>query len=249
MIKILSLNLWRYNDFDIRFENLLKVISNKNPDIILLQESQIDQSFSRLSQVEIIKNKINEVISKDYKFSHYSTVYLKKYQKGEKLEIPVQHGMGIISKYPVVNSFEYYLNIIDKNPEPRSIFCFDLEIEDHIHKFANVHFTNNDIEAPKELQEFLGFIENRNERRIMCGDFNIFNLSEYLKNNKDYTLSTKFKKYILYEKDNGTLDYVLLPKEYNFIDFECLNDYLSDHKGIFAVVQEKKLKQKPKKKL
>jgi endonuclease/exonuclease/phosphatase family metal-dependent hydrolase len=174
MISIFTLNLWRYYDFDLRLSNIEKVIKDKNPDIIFLQEVQIDISQSPFSQVEIIKKLLPE-----YKYSIHSTIYQKEFQRGKKLEIPVQHGMAIISKYPILNSFEYYLKQEKDDSEPRAILCFDVEIKSKIYYFADIHFTNKEEPAKNELIEFLNFIHSRGEKRIMAGDFNLFNLPKY----------------------------------------------------------------------
>lgn len=232
MIKIFDLNLWRYNDFENRISSIVKNIENLQPDIIFLQETQLDLRYSTITQEEIIKNKL----SADYRYSLHSTIYKKEYQRGQKLEKSIDHGMGIISKHPILNSFEYYLKQDDKNTEPRSILFFDLEINNIIHKFINIHFTNSEELAKKELHEVFNLLKYRAETRIMVGDFNLFNMSDYLKENNDYLLSHDFKKYVSFPKDSGTLDYILIPKNYYFNRLECLEDYMSDHRALFASV-------------
>ncbi|MEK7453162.1 MAG: endonuclease/exonuclease/phosphatase family protein [Patescibacteria group bacterium] len=240
MIKILDLNLWRYNDFENRLKNFLKVIKIKNPDVVFLQEVQIDTSISFFSQVEIIKKKLDKKLG--YRYTLHSTISLKDHQSGKKLKIPIQHGMAILSKHPILNSFEYYLQKNTSELEPRSILCFDLEINNEIHKFANIHFANNEKLAKVQLKEFLNFLVKRKEKRILVGDFNMFKLSNYFKKNKnslfsEYNLSNDFKKYISYKKDSGTLDYILLPKKYYFNELVCLEEYLSDHNGLYIEIK------------
>jgi len=235
MIKIFNLNLWRYNDFENRLTNLVKSVDNLQPDVIFLQEAQLDTRFSFLTQVELIKNQLNM----NYRYTFHSTVYKKKHQKGEKLDTPIDHGMGILSKYPILNCFEYYLNHEDSDLEPRSVLFFELEKDNVIHKFINIHFTNKEEIAQTELGEIFQLLKDRNEDRIMVGDFNMFNLSDYLKGNDRYTLSYDFKQYISYKKDEGTLDYILIPKNYHFEKFECLEEYMSDHNAIFAQINKR----------
>lgn len=240
MIKIFNLNLWRYNDFEKRLINIVKKIEDLSPDIIFLQETQLDQRCSFLTQTEIIKNKLNS----DYKYSLQTAVYKKDKQAGVILNTQIDHGMAIISKYPVLNSFEYYLKKDTVVSEPRSVLFFDLDMCGVIHKFINIHFTNNEKIALQEFMELFELIENRKEKRLLIGDFNMFNFSEHLRQEnllfkkikENFKLSYDFKKYVSYEKDAGTLDYILIPNNYDFLSVDCLEEYMSDHKALFTTI-------------
>jgi endonuclease/exonuclease/phosphatase family metal-dependent hydrolase len=232
MIKILTLNLWRYYDFEIRLPNIVEVIKNNNIDVVFMQEVQTDESFSSFSQVEIIKKYLPE-----YKYSLHSVVYKKTSQQGKELLKPIQHGMAILSKYPIVNSFEYYVTQNQGEIEPRSILCFDVEINTKLYKLANIHFANKEDWAKKQFEEFMQFLFSRNEKRIMAGDFNMFNLSEYREIFPGYKISTDVKNYVSFPKDNYCLDYILIPDEFDFQDFQVLEEYLSDHKGLIGEIE------------
>lgn len=231
MISILTLNLWRYYDFDVRLPNVIKSIQDNQPDIVFLQEVQIDPSISPFSQVETLKEKLPE-----YTYSIHSTIYLKDSQRGQKLEKPIQHGMAVLSKYPIVNSFEFFVTPNDGEVEPRSMLCFDAEIGQAVFKFANIHFANKEDRAKNQLEEFLEFLKSRGEKRILAGDFNMFKLPEY-DALSGYKLSYDYKPYESYQsypKDNGCLDYVAIPDKFSFSKVELLEEYLSDHKGLLV---------------
>lgn len=232
MISIFTLNLWRYYDFNSRLPNLVNVLMQKNPDIIFLQEVQIDTTFSSFSQVEIIKKLLPQYI-----YSIHSTIYLKEFQQGKKLERPVQHGMAIISKYPIVNSFEYFLTNENSEKEPRSILCFDIAKESKIYYYANIHFANKEEHARKQLIEFLNFTHERKEKRIMAGDFNLYDLPKYSSIFNGYSLSYDYSPYISYPKDNWCLDYVMIPNDFSFTHLELIDEYLSDHKGLYTKIE------------
>jgi endonuclease/exonuclease/phosphatase family metal-dependent hydrolase len=232
MISIFTLNLWRYYDFDSRKQKIIKFLKKNDPDIIFLQEVQINQGFSPFSQVELIKK-----VLPNYKYSIHSTIYLKYFERGKRLKVPVQHGMAILSKYPILNSFEYFLAQANNELEPRSILCFDVVIKTKIYYFANIHFTNKEQTAKNELIEFLKFIHSRGEKRIMAGDFNLFDLPKYSDIYLGYNLSHNFKNYLSYPNDNGCLDYVLIPDNFEFKDMELSEPGLSDHKGVFVKIQ------------
>lgn len=231
MLLIFTLNLWRYYDFDSRLPRIIKVLQDKDPDVIFLQEVQINPKFSTFSQVELMKKFLP-----DYKYSIHSTIYLKHFERGKRLKMPVQHGMAILSKYPILNSFEYFLKQADADSEPRSILCFDVKKQSKVYYLANIHFTNKENLAKNELKEFLNFIHNRKEERIMAGDFNLFNLVKYKDLYKDYKLSFDFQNYLSYPQDNGCLDYILIPKNFEFQSLELLPDNLSDHKALFSKI-------------
>lgn len=237
-MKLLTLNLWRYYNFAERLPALLSAIMKKSPDVICLQEVQIDKNHSPFSQVEILKNNLT-----DYKYSIHSTVLVKTHQQGKELDQPVQHGMAVLSKYPIIHSFNYYLELQKDEKEQRSVLAFDILKEDTIEKFANIHFGNNSAWSYSQLKEFLAYLSERNEQRIMAGDFNSPDLVQYHELLHEYTISYNFKPYISlptgYEdgkivQKNWTLDYVLLPKKYQFLNLEVTQEYLSDHNGIFV---------------
>ncbi len=74
---------------------------------------------------------------------------------------------------------------------------------------------------------------SRGEKRILAGDFNMFNLPQY-DMLSGYKLSYDYKAYDSYPKDNGCLDYVAIPDEFAFSQVELLEEYLSDHKGLLV---------------
>lgn len=190
-LKLLTLNLWRYYDFENRFENIISEISRLQPDVIFLQEVQIDETRSPFSQVELLKEKLNA-----YKYSIHSTIYPKTSQRGISLEIPVQHGMAVLSKHPIVHSFEYYLKQSEDEKELRSNLCLDINFNEQLIKLANIHFGNKEEWAKKQIEQFTNYLTSRNEQRIMAGDFNMYGLANYKNLYPDYLSSFEFKEYI-----------------------------------------------------
>lgn len=225
----MTLNYWRYYELEKRLENIINAIQTEEPDVICFQEMQIDSNYSPFSQVELLKSKLS-----GYDFSLHSTIYIKTHQRGMKLSQPVQHGMAILSRHPVINSFEYYLNLSEDEKEPRSILCFDIKFDTEIVKLANIHFGNRERWAKAQLQEFLNYLATRKERRILAGDFNSYQLSQYKDIYRGYISSYDTKAYISYPKDNWCLDYVLIPDNYKFTDIKLIDEYLSDHKGLIT---------------
>jgi endonuclease/exonuclease/phosphatase family metal-dependent hydrolase len=237
-MKLITLNYWRYYDLPKRLPNILKAIQRLSPDVILFQEMQIDTSHSPFSQVETLKNSLP-----DYTYSIHSTIYPKSRQQGKALKNPIQHGMAVLSKHPIINSFEYYVGTLSGEDagenfqkEPRSVLCFDVLIKNRKHLLANIHFSNNEQAATDEFDEFLSFLKTRNECRIMAGDFNLYGLADKSDNYPKYKLSSDIQRYVSYPQRGWCLDYIMIPKNYHFQDFQVLDEYLSDHFGLFAEI-------------
>ena len=96
------------------------------------------------------------------------------------------------------------------------------------------------------MKEFINFLDLRNEKRIMVGDFNLFNMREYKNIFKGYKLSYDFKKYLSFKeayengkkiKKDGTLDYALIPDNYEFKKVDILEEYLSDHNALYIEIK------------
>lgn len=227
----MTLNYWRYYELDQRLDNIIQAVHTEKPDVICFQEMQIDRSHSPFSQVELLKNKLS-----GYNFSLHSTIYPKTHQRGSKLPQPAQHGMAVLSRHPIINSFEYYLTLSADEKEPRSILCFDVQLDTQIIKLANIHLGNRERWSKVQLEEFLNYLASRREHRIMAGDFNFHQLWQYKDIYPNYIISYDFKPYISYPDHNWCLDYILIPDNYKFTDVKMLEEYMSDHKGLVAQI-------------
>jgi endonuclease/exonuclease/phosphatase family metal-dependent hydrolase len=80
----------------------------------------------------------------------------------------------------------------------------------------------------------------------MVGDFNLFKMAEYEDIFKGYILSYNFKNYQSFKesyedgkmiKKDGTLDYTLIPNNYQFKSLEVLEEYLSDHNALYVEIE------------
>lgn len=183
------------------------------PDVILFQKVQI--LSSGLSQVEELKNKLNKKIKKIYPYSVHHTIYLKLSEQGKILETPKQYRMVVLCKHPITNSFNYFV-VQTEELEPRSVLCFDIIIKEkgkkEIYNLANIHLENRQHWAKPQFENLLQFLKNRNENRILAGDFNLFDLQTP----QNYYSSFDFQSYISYPNKNWTLDYILIPQKYQF---------------------------------
>ena len=220
---IFTLNLWRQYQWKIRKPKIVEFLKENLPDVICLQEVQICPNG--LSQTEELQQLLPE-----YGFCIHSTIYPKTTEKGQLLENPKQHGMAILSKYPITNSLTYFVPQQKDEKEPRSVLLFDVLKNNEIYKFTNVHLGNHTNWATPQLANLLTFLEIRQEKRILAGDFNLFKLAKLA----NYHSSFNFQNYTSHK--NWTLDYVLLPQKYQFQALE-ISENLSDHFGLLVEIK------------
>jgi endonuclease/exonuclease/phosphatase family metal-dependent hydrolase len=228
-IKIASLNLWRFNEWDRRLPLIIDTIKKLDPDILFLQEVQKDIRYSEKNQLEILNDSL------DYPYSAFTIADIKTTRKGIPLPFPVDHGLAVLSKFEFVSE-KVLLNKSLGDKEQRILQINNFNIEGHMYVFANIHFSNSDEWAEKHFKESLSLLKGKNTGII--GDFNIKNIGKYSELYKDsYISSSDIYDYISYPKDCLSYDYMLMPKGYVFQSFECLETSISDHRMIIATVQ------------
>ncbi len=229
-ITIVSLNLWRFYDWEKRLPEIVKQLKEINPDIICLQEVQKNIDLDQRNQVEILNTELK------YPHINFSVADIKKIQKGIPLKYPVDHGLGILSQFPFTAEIIPLTKASD-DKEKRIVLKCDVDINSKTYTITNLHFSNSDIWSENHFKETLSILESKNVESILVGDFNIKDLSNYKElYSQKYISSGDLYKYISYPKDNTSFDYVLLPKKYNFENFSCKDEYVSDHKMIVAKI-------------
>lgn len=230
-ITVVSLNLWRFYDWEKRLPNIIKVLKEINPDIICTQETQKNIAIDKRNQIDIINSELG------YPYSVFSIADIKHKQKGIALEYPVDHGLGIISKFSFSTEIIKLTKAVD-DKEQRIVLKCDIDIEGVSVIVTNLHFSNSDVWAENHFKETLDIYNKDNIESILIGDFNIFNISKYSELYKDkYLASSDIYEYISYPNDKASLDYILLPKKYSFEGFNCLNKYVSDHCMLVAKIK------------
>lgn len=232
-IKILSLNLWGFNDWEHRLPEIINNIKKEDPDIVCIQEAQKDVSKFLEDQISII--------NKDLRFPNakFEVATIKTTKNGIPLENPFEHGLGVLSKFPTETEV-VKLKREAVDTEDRIILRIKITLKEKAYVIYNVHFSNQDKLAELHFKETLEIARKRDEVPIIVGDFNVKNLSQY-KDTYDsfYKNSADVFSYISYPKDNLSYDYFLIPNKYDFLDFKCLDNYLSDHRAIKAEIDLK----------
>jgi len=236
MIKLMTLNLWGYEQWDAREKAVLSLMKRQSPDIIALQEVRFDATKALISQAAYL--------AREGGFPY--VIYTPSFREGRHprqrtLIEGYSHGLALLSKHPIVSSELYLLSQGVNFYEPYSTLFATIGIDGQMIDICNVHFGNTDQESSEHLEELVKLCVSRGNQPIIMGDFNIFKLSEYSNNALlgSYTLSSDKLEYISIPKNNVTLDYVAIPEKYYFKSVTCPEDEVSDHRAVVAEIEEK----------
>ena len=228
-----SLNLWCFYDWGIRLPVIVKLLKKVQPDILFTQETQRNIATDPRSQIEIINAELG------YPYFIFAPADIKLKQKGEVYEFLVEHGLGILSKWPITTETIQLVKAQDDKEKRITLLCM-VDINNTKHTLLNLHFSNSNIWAENHFKETLQILNQKNLNPIWAGDFNIYDIVKYKDLYGDrYTSSSEQYDYISYPNDNAPLDYVLLPRRYEFENFECYPEYISDHRIIVARIKAK----------
>jgi endonuclease/exonuclease/phosphatase family metal-dependent hydrolase len=238
MFKVMTLNLFRYHDWDKRMGNIVSLVHEQQPDFIAFQEVLTNHAFSDVPQSELLAEACG------YKYRVFAPTLLRmnaRDKDGNRTQ-QASEGQACISKYPIVSAESYFLRQYPDYPEDVSVLFCSVEIAGEVVELCNVHFANNDV-AYKHLDELLELIEKRATTPIILGDFNIYKLAEYKSKSQPldlYCISSEVSEYVSYPPDGESLDYIAVPKlEYTIIEAACPEVYVSDHKALLAVIRRR----------
>lgn len=228
---VASLNLWCFYDWEKRFPAIIKLLKEVNPDILVTQETQRNLSIDTRSSIEMINAELG------YPHMIFAPADIKLQQKGVIFEHPVEHGLGALSKWPLTHEFIPLTKAID-DKEKRGVLECEIDVLGKKHSIMNVHFSNSDERAENHFKETLRTAAERGNNSILSGDFNIFNIEKYKALYGDqYVSSSESYAYVSYPDDQASFDYILIPKNYSFENFECREEYVSDHRMIVAKIK------------
>jgi len=232
-LKMLNLNIWNYNKWNERRPKIVKFIKKHNPDVVALQEVRDDIQFNKKGYNQA--KQLNKELK--YPYSEFYPITDKKKERPEKYKGYCIEGIAVFSKFPIVKVEKVKLK---KEKEDRYT-CGNLYVKIRAEKVIDlivVHFSNSTLFSSLHLIETLKWIKAKKINPIIVGDFNIIH-PEWLKDmtKNEYLSSMTYKKYLSYPPANYTLDYILIPKDYKFKLFECVNEHLSDHLALIAKIQ------------
>src|SRR3989344_7733486 len=208
-LKMLNLNIWKYNKWNERRPKIVKFIKKHNPDVVALQEVRDDIQFNKKgdNQAKQLNRELN------YPYYAFYPVTDKQRERPEKYKNYCIEGTAILSKFPIIKVERKKLQ---KHKQDRYT-CGNLYIKIKAEKIIDliiVHFSNSNYFSLLHLLETLKDVKKRGIKPIIIGDFNIIDsyvLHELTEN--EFHSSLKFKKYVSYPAKNETLDYILIPKK------------------------------------
>lgn len=231
-MKITTLNLQGFTNWEQRKTNILAYLNQTKPAVVFFQEVVFLPEISPYNQAQLLNQSLG------YNFEHNAVTRL---QVG--VDYPVfREGLACISRYPILKTDTLILKQAPGDQHNRIIQLIDLLIDDKIVKLANVHFSLTDTVdfATAHLQETLDLLKARGEDRIVAGDFNINDLETRANIWQEHYTASTIVPYISYSSMNKRNDYVLIPKLYEFTDISVSNDMLSDHRALTVDISLKK---------
>lgn len=230
-MKITSLNLQGFENWQERKPKILAYLRQESPDIVLFQEVVYLPEVSAHNPAQLLNAELGY---------RYENCAVSRLQVG--LEYPVyREGLAAISRHPILQSDVIVLQQAEGDEHQRVIQLLDILVNDEVIKIANIHFSITDFTdfATPQLKETLELLHARGEDRIIAGDFNLDHLEELADLWQDrYEASTTFS-YLSYPSMNKRNDYFLVPKKYQLADLDTstIEAGLSDHLALTATVQ------------
>lgn len=228
-LKIVSLNLGGYTAWGKRIGAIVSYLDQENADVVLLQEVRYDQEEANENQA----SELNRQLIRSYDFESASVSRFYRPSVGK----PYREGLAVLSRMPILRSETLALTQAVDDKHLRLIQNVDMKLDDQKLKLSNIHLSNNKYSVV-QLKELMGILVQRDEKRIIAGDFNIFDIHESKEAYEGYLVSVDFKSYISFPSEGKTIDYMLLPDEYSYQNIVA-TDGLSDHVALSYTINLK----------
>ena len=228
-MRVTTLNLRGFFDWEQRVDNVLAYLSATDPDLVIFQEVVYLPDVSPVAQPDIINAALGAAGGEQFAYRHAAITRLQQSPDGA----PYREGLAVLSRYPIVASEAIVLRHEPADPHNRMVQLIDVDVDGVIWKLANVHLSIRDDYALHHLQEVLRILDARGEQRVIGGDFNINHLERHAALWRgSYVLSTEVEDYVSYEKSGQANDYFLVPTAHTIADLSVSADGLSDHRAL-----------------
>lgn len=237
-INVLTVNIWRYFDWDKRKEKLISFLKKHDSDIVFLQEAAYDDRLKEKYQNQV--HELNQSLGyKDFIFAKEAD--MKKWHK-EPIDWIMYYGLGILSKFRIKSSEMIILPHVTRDKDFGFLHAV-IETSKGDIDVINVHLENSDEGSKAHLTFLLDWCKKKGIKPIIAGDFNmkqtevLCSLTE-----KDFLISYKIKPYISFmptefsnNKEPITLDYIIANKQrFEVKNVKCVKDTPSDHNPVIA---------------
>ncbi len=229
-MKLTTLNLQGFKDWERRSDALVHHLRDTDPDIIFFQEVVYLPGISPYNQPQLL----NQTLGYPYELST-----ITRLQPSDEYSV-YREGLTTLSKYPILKSDTIILQQAEGDEHNRIVQLLDLQIDEKVVKFANVHFSITDFYdyATPHLEELLNILASRGEERIIGGDFNLTHLENSQKLWGDQYEATLEPQYITFPSWGKRVDYFLVPKTRRFTDLTVSEDGLSDHRSLTITISQ-----------
>lgn len=239
-LRILTINIWKYYEWERRKNKLVKFLKKQDADIIFLQEAAYDDRLKSK-----FKNQIDE-INRELNYKKFTFLKLAKMTKWHKKSIDwiMYYGFGILSKFPIKHTELIILPHIKKEKDFGFLHAILKTSEGDI-DLINVHFENTDEGSREHLKQTLEWCKKRKIKPIIAGDFNIKITKKLIEiADSEYYISYKIKPYVSFmptdfsnNDEPITLDYIIAHKDkFSIKEVECIQNDVSDHNPVVALV-------------
>jgi len=222
-MRITSLNLQGFNDWDARMPRVVAYLREMSPDVILFQEVVWLPEISPVTQLDLLAPELG------YPYRHQSVTRL---QHG-RVVADYREGLGLLSRHPVPSTEALVLHHEDGDPHQRIVQLADVEVDGTRWPLMNVHLSVRDDFALHHLEEVLRMQDERQERRILGGDFNVDHLERHARLWRGWgRLSSEALQYQSRPLSHENDDYFLVPDRYDIAGVRISGDGLSDHRAL-----------------
>jgi endonuclease/exonuclease/phosphatase family metal-dependent hydrolase len=221
-MRITSLNLRGFFDWDARSPQIVAYLRELDPDVVLFQEVVFLPDVSAFSPVELLNRQLR------LPFRHEAITRL---QRGRAHPV-YREGLAVLSRLPVAATQALALRHEEGDPHQRIVQLVDIAADDGVWPIANVHLSVRDDFALHHLGEVLTILSDRDERRILGGDFNVNHLERHAALWRDAVLTSTVASYRSHPSSNENDDYFLVPREFSIDRVRVSGDELSDHEAI-----------------
>lgn len=229
-LKIMSYNL-RFGELA-SLEQLGNFIKSENPDIVLLQEVDIYTNRERA----LHQNGKNFIAELGY-YTNMMSLFGKSitYEGG-------YYGLGILSKYPFIQTERFLLPLVEEKREQRSLLTALLELDNG--QQITVACTHLDLKPEIRIEQVAAInnlLKNKTTPILLAGDFNAKPDSpEIAEGMKGWQHSCKNDVFTIPAKaPKSKIDYIF---SYPEKQWKLINSYvpevtLSDHRPVVATLE------------
>jgi endonuclease/exonuclease/phosphatase family metal-dependent hydrolase len=208
-------------------EQISRLLIESDADIVALQELDGPSIWSGfIDQVQII----GESSQYPYRF------------RGTHVQMPkLDYGTGILSQFPIASQKSVVFTPMPPLPQ-KGFVWIDVnmkKIPSGI-RVVSLHldFARATVRE-KQLATLSKSLQNTDRKLIVMGDYNM----EWDSILKDFCLRHNLiahkpkKSMITFPKTKKRLDWILISKEFSFVDYNVLPEHVSDHQAVLATIE------------